>query len=250
MTAKTFSSDFGYTDSVLRNKPIREHGEDLRRFPTYTIPEAATILGISAPTLWEWFSGSVSVLKASGSVGNLPLLSFQDVVEAYAVYLLRSQHNLSMQSIRRALRKLPTYTQAKHPLISENLKVFEDDLLLDCKARGKFGRHVINLSRDGQLVINHVVDIFADRVLKDFGGRVINLYPWREWKDDKHSRPVEVNPSVLSGRLVITGTRIPVSVVAGRSKRESADEIASDYGIPVDLVEKALVHFGIRKKAA
>ncbi len=179
-------------------------------------------------------------------MNSLPLLSFKDMVEAYAVFLLRSEHNLSMQSIRRSLKNLPKYTSAKNPLVSENLKVLEDNLLLERPARGKFGRHVINLSCDGQLVINHVVDIFASRVQR-IHGRASVLYPWRYWKEDK-SKPVEIDPGVMSGRLVITGTRIPVSVIKARIGKESVSDIAGDYGISVESVKKALMH--IDKKAA
>jgi uncharacterized protein (DUF433 family) len=182
------------------------------------------------------------VLKASGHVNELPLLSFKDVVEAYALYLLRSEHNFSMQSIRRALKTLPKHTRAKRPLISEHLRVFRDNLLLERPARAGRDRQLVNLSREGQLAMPDIVDVFAKRVLRNSSGKMVAIFPWRLWIEDQESKPVQINPDIMSGRLVVTGTRIPVSVLAGRRKAESAEEIARDYNLPIESVTKALTH--------
>ncbi len=245
----THDRRFVYTSDVLKSKPIRSGGQDLRDFPTYTIPEAAGFLGIPRRTLWEWFIGDQRLLRPSGSVADLPLLSFTDLVEAWAIYLLRSQHRLSMQSIRRALRNLPKYTRAKNPLVSDNLRVIEDSLLLNRPARGKRERELINLTKDGQMEMPPVVDIFASRVLRDAYGRTTSIFPWKFWSQDLTSKPVQLTPEVMSGRLVVAGTRIPVSILVGMKKSgKSTEFIAADYGLPLTTVEQAIRHFD--KKAA
>ncbi len=234
---------------MLTHKPTRAVGQDVREFPTYTIPEAAQFLGIPDRTLWEWFMSERRILHPSGYVRGLPLLSFTDTVEAWVIYLLRRQHSLSMQSIRRALRNLPKYTRAKNPLVSDNLRVVEDDLLLNRPPRGSRERELINLTRDGQMEMPSVVDVFAARVLRDARGRAMSIYPWRLWQRDPESKPVQITPDVMSGRLVISATRIPVSLVAGiRREGKSVEYIANDYGLPVRTVQQALDHFD--KKAA
>jgi uncharacterized protein (DUF433 family) len=234
---------------MLKRKPIRNAGEDLRDFPTYSIPEAARFLGIPSRTLWEWFMGEHWILKPSGHVGNLPLLSFTDTVEAWVIYLLRAQHHLSMQSIRRAMRNLPKYTRVKNPLVTDNLRVVEDDLLLNLPARGKRDRELINLTRDGQLEMTPIVDVFAKRVIRDANGRAASIFPWRFWSEDPDSKPVQITPDVMSGRLVVSGTRIPVALLAGiRREGKSVEFIASDYDLPLRTVQQALEH--IDKKAA
>jgi len=77
------------------------------------------------------------------------------------------------------------------------------------------------------------------------------IYPWRYAATDRVSRPVSMNPKIMSGRLVISGTRIPVNVILGR-KRSGAKvaEIAKDYGLDSDTVQKALAHIDVRQKAA
>lgn len=88
--------------------------------------------------------------------------------------------------------------------------------------------------------------MFAERIES---GKFI--FPWRFAATDHHSRPVSMNPRIMSGRLVVIGTRIPVSVLWGR-KRSGAkvDEIAADYGLDRKIVQQALTHIDIRKKTA
>jgi uncharacterized protein (DUF433 family) len=250
MNARQLERTFGYTDTLLRNKPIREAGSPIYTFPTYTIPEAAIALGIAPRTLRDWFLGRDQILTASGKVGELPLLSFADAVEAYALYLLRTEHHFSMQQIKRAIANLPKYTRAKHPLISENLKVFRAHLLLERPARGERERQYVDLSTNaGQLAIPDVVDVFAKRVLRGPSGRTIVIRPWRRWASDQESAPVEIDPEVMSGRLVVTGTRIPVSIIAARAAaNEPLESIAKSYRLPISSIEKSLVH--VDQKAA
>jgi uncharacterized protein (DUF433 family) len=60
-----------------------------------------------------------------------------------------------------------------------------------------------------------------------------------------------MNPEIMSGRLVVIGTRIPVSVLSEEKRAgNSIAEIARDFGLERDIVEKALTHVGLRQKAA
>ena len=101
---KSGELDNGYTERVLRGKLARRNGEDSRDFATYTIPEAALILGIPPRTVQQWFAGDIPVLKPSAYIGDFPLLSFRDALDVYALFLLRSRHRLSMQEIKKAIK--------------------------------------------------------------------------------------------------------------------------------------------------
>jgi uncharacterized protein (DUF433 family) len=53
----------------------------------------------------------------------------------------------------------------------------------------------------------------------------------------------------MSGRLVVTGTRIPVNILWGRAKSgERVEVIAKDYHLDTERVRQALRH--IDKKVA
>jgi uncharacterized protein (DUF433 family) len=233
---------------LLRNKPVRQPGQDIRSLPTYTIPEAAAFLAIPQRTLFSWYEGRSPILKASGTYGDVHLLSYRDLEEAYRVYLLREKYHFSLQFLRRSMTNARRIFKSHHPLQrADAIKECLKDIVYDKPARGKRPRTITSLGRNpGQLVVEEVADLFAERI---DAGRFI--FPWRFAASDHESRPVSMNPRIMSGRLVVAGTRIPVTVLSGR-KRSGAtvDEIATDYGLERQVVEQALTHIGLRQKAA
>ncbi len=233
---------------MVKNKPTRKPGQDLRTVPTYTIPEASSQLAISARTMFSWYEGDEPILKASGSCGSIHLLSYRDIEEAYRVYLLRERFDFSLQFLRRSMWNARKMFRSQHPLQrADAVKECLKDLVYDKPARGKSPRTITSLGqKPGQQVVNEVVDLFAERIVS---GEFI--FPWRFASTDHNSRPVSMNPNIVSGRLVVTGTRIPVNVLLGsRRAGETNEEIAKDFGLDPDIVEKALIHIGLRQKAA
>jgi uncharacterized protein (DUF433 family) len=249
----TLSRSYEY-DDVLRNKPVRQPGQDLRTLPTFTIPEAAEALAIKQRTLFSWYEGDNPILKpsgtygASGTEGTIHLLSYRDLEEAYRVFLLRERFHFSFQTIRRSMRNARKMFRSQHPLQrADAVKECLRDLVYDKPARGMRPRTVTSLSnKPGQEIIEEVANMFAERIET---GKFI--FPWRFAADDHHSRPVSMNPHIMSGRLVVIGTRIPVMTLWGRKHAGAKiEEIAADYGLDSKIVEQALTHIGIRKKAA
>jgi len=97
------------------------------------------------------------------------------------------------------------------------------------------------------------VDQLGKRVVRDGNNGPLQIYPWRLISEADESSPVSLDPEVVSGRLVVTGTRIPVRVLLGKKRAGSSDEeIARSYRISADSVRKALQHIErpIHKKAA
>jgi len=233
---------------VLRNKPVRQPGQDIRTLPTYTIPEAATFLAINRRTLSSWYEGENPILKASGHFGSTHLLSYRDLEEAYRVYLLREKFHFSLQFLRRSMHNARRMFKSQHPLQrTDAIKECLQDLVYDKPARGKKPRTVTSLGiKPGQQVVKEVADLFGERIES---GRFI--FPWRFAATDHESRPVSMNPRIMSGRLVVTGTRIPVTTLLGQ-KRAGAkvEEIAADFGLERDVVEQAIAHLDLRQKVA
>jgi uncharacterized protein (DUF433 family) len=233
---------------VLKHKPIREPGQDIGRLPTYTIPEAAEFLAINQRTLFSWYDGDAPILKASGTCGSIHLLSYRDVEEAYRVYLLRERFHFSLQFLRLSMSNARKMFRSQHPLQrADAIKECLKDIVYDKPARGNNPRTITSLGKKpGQQIVREVADLFAERIDP---GKFI--FPWRFAATDHQSRPVSMNPHIMSGRLVVIGTRIPVSVLWGRKRAGiHPDEIANEYGLDRDIVEKALTHFGVRQKAA
>lgn len=232
---------------MLRNKPTRKAGQDIRTLPTYTIPEAATFLAINQRTLFSWYEGDEPLLNASGKCGSVYLLSYCDLEEAYRVHLLREKLKYPLQFLKRSMRNLRTMSRSQHPLGSIRHIECLRDLVYDKPARGSSPRTTISLGRNpGQHFVEEVVDLFAERIE---AGKFI--FPWYLAATDRQTRPVSMNPHIMSGRLVVTGTRIPAMVLWERRRDgENIDGIARDYGLDRDTVEKAITHIGKRKKAA
>jgi uncharacterized protein (DUF433 family) len=207
--------------------------------PTYTVPEAAAFLAIGRYRLSEWYAGEHPILKPSGWCGNVMLLSFRDLQEAYKVYLLRSKHQFTLQYLRKAFRDARAESGSEHPLLDAEIDAL-DRLALIVPGRGRRRRRAVILGDSSR------PDYFPE-VVKAWGVRVSQtrdeIFPWRFAKDDDESTPVSLNPEVMSGRLVLTGTRIPVNMLWGRRlSGESIESIANDYHLDAHQVRQALMH--------
>jgi uncharacterized protein (DUF433 family) len=232
---------------VYYNKPIRQPKQPLAELPTYTIPEAATFLALKAGTLYDWYAGEHSILKPSGhlriarrsSHTNIALLSFRDLEEAYKIHLLRSKHSKSLQYLRKAMSDARDKTGSEHPLLTHEIDVM-NRLALIVPGRGRRKRRAIPLGDSS-------IPDYIPEVVKSWGVRISTtrneIFPWRYAADDDTSTPVAMNPEVMSGRLVLTGTRIPVNILWGRMRAgEKVKQIADDYRIDERQLGQALAH--------
>lgn len=229
---------------MLKNKPALKRGEDPRDLPTYTVPEAALFLAIPDRTMQSWFSDERGLIKPAGAYGRASLLSFRNLTEAYMLEVLRTVYGFSLRSLRKSLIIAKRETKMDHPLLDADIRVFFNALVLNKPARGRSGRQVLNLSKPGgQLAIPGMVDQLAKRILLDEKRTPYRIYPWRFMAEDSNSRPVAIDPTVLSGRLVVTGTRVPVRTLWKRNvSGETPEELADDYRIGADTIRKALEH--------
>jgi uncharacterized protein (DUF433 family) len=243
MWTNALQRSFVYTDRMLTRKPTRHSGDDLRDLPTYSIPEAALYLGIPERTLREWFSGDGPLLEPSGYSGAIPLLSFSNLVDAHIVQAARVHHGVPMGRIRAAIETAQNESSSSHPLQDDNIRIFARYLVRIEPGRGRRKRAVINLSKRGQAGIPEVVDLYTKRIAKDPLGRPVGIFPWRFWQQDERSRPVSIHPNVMSGRLVVSGTRIPVSLLLSETAAgNSPEKLARDYNLSPKVITEALSH--------
>jgi len=239
LTAETFDRIFGI---VVKGKPARRANEDARELPTYTIPEAAIYLGIPERTLRSWYLGDKAIFRPPFFVGEIPLLSFRDLVDSHIVQAARVFHKVPMRRIRAAL-EVTQQQGSLHPLQDEGIRVFARQIVHVEPGRGRRKGRITNLSQYGQAGIPEVINLFTRRIVKDTKGAPIGLHPWRFWEHDARRRPVAIYPDVMSGRLVVAGTRIPVAqlqaeALAGKTPKK----LAQDYRLTVTRVKEALSH--------
>lgn len=220
----------------------RRSNQTLRDFPTYTIPEAALYLAIPESTLRYWLTNH-PLWRVAGA-GRRPLLSFQDVAQAYYVEMVRKHFELPLSDMRHVLEEAAKESKATYPLLQKNIWLFAKHVIMDKRASAKQPRRVIDLSRSRQLAFPEVVMPLSSRFLWR-GGQYVQIYPWRLWsgKTSDKVRPVSINPEVMSGRLVISGTRIPVQVVLQRNlSGETVSAIAKDYRLSTSSINQAIEH--------
>ena len=243
-------------DYVLRHKPVRQPNQELNTLPTYTIPEAAQALAIPVRTLFAWYRGENPVLKSSGQYGDIALLSFRDLEEVYKIHILRSKsrkYRFSLQYLREAMTEARERSGSAHPFIDHEREIamfFEkkkNRLIWSYPGRGRRRRRSIALaSPEIAAYIPEVVKVWGERIKS---GK--QIFPWRYFATDETTRPVSLDPEVMSGRLVVIGTRIPVEVLWRRKQSgEKPERIARDYGISHRLVQNALSHIEKNAKKA
>jgi uncharacterized protein (DUF433 family)/DNA-binding transcriptional MerR regulator len=234
----------------MSNRTARRSDQDLRDYPTYTIPEAAAFLAMPARTLRFWVTDK-PLWSVAGDENTIPLLSFKDLAQSYFIDFIRKHVGLSGRQARVILAEARKESKSQYPLLDKDIKVFFKHILMDKPPRGTKPRRVVDLTRQGgQLSIPEVIDLFATRIRFDNKGRLAQIFPWRYWSRQDMSTPVMIDPGIMSGRLVITGTRIPVQIVAQRKLAgEAVTELAKDYGLEIEAVDKALRHLALRKAA-
>lgn len=242
MASRTFRTPFGYNDFVLRRKPLRQPGQDLRDVATYTIPEAAAFLAIPQRTMFDWFQKPY-LLKPSAMYGEIALLSFRDISEAYILEILRNVYGFRLRALTEILANARKETKLKRPLIEADLGVVFGKLVLVKAQKGKVPRRDVDLAYGRNLVLSGLLDIAGKRLPRDNRHAPMRLYPWRLMSQSDDSTPITVDPDIMSGRAVISGTRIPITLVMGMKKRgKTAADIARNYNLKHEVVEKAIQH--------
>ena len=225
---------------------------DRREIPRYGIKEAAHSLGMPVATLDSWVNGR-RYPTASGQKFFKPLiilsapgqLSFYNLVEAHILLSTRKRHQVEMPSIRTAITYVSKVYPSTHPLLSENFLTDGKDLFVKKIERVAGKEQTINVSRWGQLGFGPILDFYLQRIERDEKGLPIKLFPVRmNWSGDVTSDPprtIVIDPTISSGRPVVTGTGVMAEIIIGRfNSGEGSESIADDYGLQVSQIEEVI----------
>jgi len=208
--------------------------------PAYTIAEAARYLSVPEPTVRYWSNGRGNCLPLIDVPENTPtLLSFFNLVELHVLAAIRRKHTVSMPKVRAAVEYLSRHLRSvgdkKHPLISKLLETDGLDLFIR-----RYGE-LVNISRDGQIVIRDVLCAALHRIERDKQGIPIKLYPYTRSEIIRAPTMVVIDPELAAGRPVIVGTGLATEVIAERYKAgDSIEELAQDYERTEEEIEEAV----------
>jgi len=218
---------------------------DPRQQPAYSIAEAASYLGMPAATLRSWVLGR-NYETVSGRRFFQPLidladkkrrcLSFYNLIEIFTLNSMRrSDHRISMPSIRKALDYVRRQIKEQRPLLTERFLTDGVDLFLD-----KYGQ-LVAVSKDGQLAMRAVMMDSLRHVRRDSKGMPSRLYLFAAPSAKPESTSVVIDPRISFGNPILDGTGISTAILAQRYKAgDSIDELAEDFGLLRDAVEQAI----------
>jgi uncharacterized protein (DUF433 family) len=171
------------------------------------------------------------------------MLSFVNLVELHVLDSIRRQHQVELQSVRKAVSFLKREFKAVHPLADVQMDTNGKDLFVK-----ELGR-LVNVSREGQLAMKDVLEQFLQRIDRDPRGLAIRLFPFTRSARVRGESPflsdapriVSIEPTVAFGRPVIAGSRIPTVEIAERFKAgDSFELLAREYGRPIAEIEEAI----------
>lgn len=222
----------------------RHQDVDRRDSPAYPLTEAARYARLAPATLRSWVVGR-AYPKRDGKGFFQPLihpadptrqiLSFNNLVEAHVLRALRTEHGVSIQAVRSALKYAEKEFRIGRLLLREELRTTAGELFLE-----RYGE-LVSLSRSGQLAMRKLLEAYLARVEweKSFP---VRLYPFLSG-EIVDPRPVAIDPAIAFGRPILVRTSIATSTIAERiDVGESVADVAADYDLTHEEVEEAVLY--------
>jgi uncharacterized protein (DUF433 family) len=156
-------------------------------------------------------------------------------VEAHVLRALRTEHGVSVDALRRALKYAETELEIDKLLLSKDLLTHGGRLLLD-----RYGK-LIDLS--GQLAMQKVLEHHLRRVEWDANKLPLRLFPFVSTDSHSSDKPIAIDPLIAFGRPIVQRAGVSTSAIAGRlDAGESVEALAADYDLTPTEIEQAAVY--------
>ena len=194
----------------------------------YDAAETARLLGHDTEWVVRWSTPSSNGDPViSPSFGRM--FSFEDLVGLRVAMLVRSQ-GVPDVHLRRGVKTLRLMTDDVRPLASrtviESLATSGRSFLSDYSG-GQFE----DIGRGGQGVFQEVIRIHLSRVAFGDSGEPNRWAPWLG---------VVIDPGIQAGAPCIEGTRVPTAVVAELAVDGDPEDLALDFNVSTDAVQRAI----------
>ena len=204
--------------------------------PTYSIAEAARLIGALASTLAGWTRHESTKPLVKRFPGRRAL-SFRSLAEGFFLSAVRKA-GVPMQRIRPALAALAAEIGVEQALASHRLYTDGAEILYDFPGRGHDGEAVDRLVvvRNRQYMFRETVRVYLKRIVYDREGGYAS-----EIRLDR--KGVVVNPRYGCGRPTFSSCGALVESVLRRlDGGDPTEELKDDFGIPADVIESAAAH--------
>lgn len=219
--------------------------KDIHEMPLYSPAEAAHYLRLPVSTVRAWSFGQ-AYRDSQGEPRRFePViavadrkkrrLSFINLVELLVLAAIRRKHSVPLPDVRSALNFLRKKFPSAHPLSDHSFQTDGVHLFLE-----KFGQ-LLNISRDGQVEMQEIIQSYLRGVERDPKGIPIKLYlPSRDPTAQQPGKVV-IDPSRGFGRPVVDGIGVRTAVVLQRFQAgEGISSLAADYALPTDVIEDVI----------
>ena len=156
--------------------------------PIYGVAEAAQYLRVPQNTLAYWLKGGGSIpplIKLAST--EPPRLSFSNLLECYMLSSMRAIYDVRIPKVRKALSTLAKYVQHKHPRSEQAFQTNRRDLFIEHLG------NVVNPSKDQQILIPGVMELYLERVERDPRG-LFKLYPFVMERTQNEPRLIQPRP--------------------------------------------------------
>ncbi|WP_017305045.1 DUF433 domain-containing protein [Spirulina subsalsa] len=219
-------------------------GQDPRNIPIYSAGDAGRYLKIPPSTVRAWTVGYRYAVTAGSrtfqpiietQMKNPLRLSFINLIEIHVLRAIRKHHKLDLTKVRTALDYINQVFATPHPLAQREF--YTDGVDLFIKQYGVS----INASSQGKTTLKNLLNTHLERIEPDDKGLALKLYPFTRNQEENNPRLVVVDPYVSFGRMVITGTGIPTSIITERFHAgDSPEQIAKDYECDIEKIQEAI----------
>lgn len=207
--------------------------------PRYGFAEADRLARVSAGTSKRWTRGYSYESPEGERVRKPPVgktepspdvaVSFADLVEVAAIHGLRGL-GFSLVQIRQIVGSCQELFSSDRPLLSHRFRADGRDAFV----QGDDGLLVSVLRGKRRTAWDDVLDPFLATVDYQDG--------WaHRWWPQGRSKQVVIDPDFGYGLPVVAGTGVRTEILVERSEvGETLDQMAADFGIPVESVRDAL----------
>ncbi len=207
--------------------------------PRYGFAEADRLARVSAGTSKRWTRGYSYESPQGERVRKPPVgktepspdvaVSFADLVEVAAIHGLRGL-GFSLVQIRQIVGSCQELFSSDRPLLSHRFRADGRDAFV----QGDDGLLVSVLRGKRRTAWDDVLDPFLATVDYQDG--------WAQrWWPQGRSKQVVIDPDFGYGLPVVAGTGVRTEILVERSEvGETLDQMAADFGIPVESVRDAL----------
>jgi uncharacterized protein (DUF433 family) len=211
--------------------------------PTYPVTDAARYLRIPVVTLRSWFNGR-SYVTQKGQKKFEPLIwrpnlaqseiSFTNLVEAHILRVIRENHQIKLDRVRKALDYLSQVLETDHPLIQHRFQTDGIYLFIDSMDR------LVNVSRSGQLAMRETLKFLLTRIEWDQTGIASRLFPLIQ-TEGYTAKILCIDPRISFGKPIIVGTGIPTATLVDLYEAgEEIEDIANEFDCTSDQVRSAI----------